>query len=303
MTAIISLLVFIAAVLLSSALLAWPAHQIISFWTDYPFHKLLGHLAQLLGLLGAMIYLSLNGLFNRAGCGYQINNQAFLQQVGTGLLLGNMILLVIEALLFLLGLHGVAPQLQLTLFNFIETIFFACLAGLLVGVVEETIFRGAIQGVLMKHLNAVLAVLLSSLTYAAMHFIKYPELPADVVPAWNSGLILLADSFKHGYFISNFDKFITLFLLGALLGIIRVIKGNIALCIGVHAGLVMMMKLSRKWTDYLPGSDLDFLVNVTDHQLGLLSSIVLLIATVMIVVIRKKPRRPGQDPDSHTAME
>jgi len=276
MTAIISLLVFIAAVLLSSALLAWPAHHLISFWVDYPFYKLLGHLAQLLGLVGAMIYLSLNGLLNRAGCGYLISKRSFVYQVGAGLLLGNLILLVIEALLFLLGLHGVAAELRFTLYSFIETIFLACMAGLLVGLVEETIFRGAIQGVLMKHLNVVLAVLLSSLTYAALHFIKYPELPADVVPGWNSGLILLADSFKQGYFIYNFDKFITLFLLGALLGTIRVIKGNIALCIGVHAGLVMMMKLSRDWTDYLPGSDLEFLVNVTDHQLGLLSSIVLL---------------------------
>ncbi len=291
MTAILSLLAFIAAVLLGGALLAWPAHLALAPWSDLPFHKLLGHLTLLLGLGGGFIYLAMNGLLHPRGCGYARNGQSAWRQLGIGLIAGNLILLVIELVLIALGLHDPEPDLRFSLPAVAVQVALAALTGLVIGLVEETIFRGAIQGVLMKHLNAVLAVLLSAFTYAALHFIKYPALPADFTPAWHSGLDLLADGFNRGYLLYNFDKFITLFLLGVLLGMVRVFNGNILMSIGLHTGLDMMMKLSRHWTDYIPGSDLEFMVNRTDHQLGLLSSIVLvsIITAVMILRARFRP--------------
>ncbi|MDX1519541.1 MAG: CPBP family intramembrane glutamic endopeptidase [Gammaproteobacteria bacterium] len=288
MSAIFSLLGFITAVLLGSALLCWPVHQLLGLVTDYPFHKLLGHLTLVLGLAGSFVYLSLNGMLDRRGCGYGTGKKPFLKQVGIGLLIGNLVLLVIELLLLVLGLHVPEPGLTPGVSWIIELVFIAAVTGLVVGLTEETIFRGAIQGVLMKHLKVIPAVLLSSFAYAALHFIKFPELPANIDPDWHSGLSLLADSFKYGYFTYNFDKFITLLLLGVLLGTLRAINGNIALCIGVHAGLVMMMKISRKLTDYVPGSELDFLVNYTDHQLGWLSTFILAIVVIGYILIHTK---------------
>ncbi|MCG8324915.1 MAG: CPBP family intramembrane metalloprotease, partial [Thiotrichales bacterium] len=193
-----------------------------------------------------------------------------------------------------LGIHQIEPQLDYSVTAMARLILLAALAGVIIGIAEETIFRGAIQGVLMKHLHHVLAIGLTALVYAGLHFIKFPELPADMAPAWHNGLYLLGDSFKAGYFQYNFDKFITLLLLGILLGMLRAIQGNIALCIGVHAGLVMMMKISRKVTDYAPDTSLDFLVNYTDHQLGHLSSIVLLLV-IFIIYMRQSTVHSAAD--------
>ncbi len=286
MKAVASLFLFITAVYTGSAVLVLPLHQFIGIWIEYPIHKLLGHLTLISGLAGSFIYLSLNGILNKAGCGYQIRPDRILHSLIAGLFLGNLILFVIEIILLALNLHDLDPDFSITMISVTKLVISSAIVGLIIGLLEETIFRGAIQGVLMKHLNVIIAVFLTSLTYAALHFIKVPALPADVIPDWQTGLALTLDGFNKGYFITNIDKFITLFLLGVLLGTLRVIHGNIIICIGLHAGLVMMMKISRKLTDYVPGSELEYLVNYTDHQLGWLSSVVLILSLVIYLKVK-----------------
>ncbi|MCG8323896.1 MAG: hypothetical protein MI673_00135, partial [Thiotrichales bacterium] len=107
MSSVFSLLVFIATVLFGSALLAWPLQQYVL--PDYPLHKLLGHLTLILGLIGSFVFLYLNGLLSRRGCGYDIGKKTFLLQAGIGLVVGNGILLSIELLLMVLGIHQIEP--------------------------------------------------------------------------------------------------------------------------------------------------------------------------------------------------
>ena len=77
------------------------------------------------------------------------------------------------------------------------------------------------------------------------------------------------------------DHFLTLLVLGVLLSMVRIRNGNIAMCIGIHAGIVMTMKVTGRFSDYTPGSQFDFLVNRYDHLLGYLSlAWLLVLATV-----------------------
>lgn len=275
MKSILSLALFLVAVLFSAALLAWPTFNLMAQWSDYPFHKLLGHLTLLCGLIGSLVYIRINKLSIRKGCGFESNNESVIRQLLIGLFFGNLILFSIVVVLMLLGLHAFESNLSELLSELVKIIILAGITGLVVGLIEELIFRGAIQTVLMKHLPVIAAVLISSVTYAALHFLKFPELSADTSPGLINGFTVMLAGFNQSYFLANLDKFVTLFLLGLLLGALRVLKGNIILCIGLHAGLVMMMKISRELTDHVPNHDLEFLVNHTDHQLGHLSSLVL----------------------------
>jgi len=119
--------------------------------------------------------------------------------------------------------------------------------GVLVALVEETLFRGVIQGALQRGMNAVLALLSASAIYSAVHFLKpyNANIPADQVQ-WNSGFVCLAGvvphSFDHhGVLISV----VTLFLAGCVLGLAYVKTGALYLPIGLHAGWVWANEFAR----------------------------------------------------------
>ena len=77
------------------------------------------------------------------------------------------------------------------------------------------------------------------------------------------------------------DSFLTLFTLGVLLAMIRLRNGNIAMAAGIHAGIVMMIKLSGEFTDYAANNTYPFLVNEYDHLLGYLAFVWLLLLCVI----------------------
>jgi hypothetical protein len=53
------------------------------------------------------------------------------------------------------------------------------------------------------------------------------------------------------------------------------------MCIGVHAGMVMALKITGRFSQYVPDSQFDFLVNWVDHTLGYLSFFWLMILTII----------------------
>ena len=289
MIAIFHLIAFIACVFVAGALLAWPL-SLLPGADTLPLHKLTGHSTLLCALIGAFILLSLNRALDRSGLGYHVSASRFFRLLLIGLIGGNILLLGIELILLALGLHIPEPGLIWSGNFIVRTLLLALLSGLVIGFIEETIFRGAIVTVLAKHNRMATAILISSLVYAAVHFVKYPALPEGAEIHWFSGLVLLADAFKLHFFTHGYDTFLTLFLLGVILAQLRFYTGNIALSIGVHAGLVMMMKISRDLTDYSPGSAFKFLVNDIDRQLGWLSSIILImvIAVISLLYIRRR---------------
>lgn len=284
MIAILHMLAFIVCVFVAGALLAWPLSLLLGPDT-IPLHKLAGHGTVLSGLIGAFIFLALNGALNRSGLGYHVPATRFLRNVMAGLIGGGILLLIIEVMLLALDLHTVEPELSWSAGFIAKTLLLALLTGLIVGIIEETIFRGAIITVLVKHNGMITAILVSSLVYALVHFVKFPALPAGEEVQWFSGLTLLANAFNLNFLGRSYDVLLTLFLLGVILAQLRFYTGNIALSIGVHAGLVMMMKITRELTDYLPGSRFEFLINDIDRQLGLLSALALLLISIILFIV------------------
>ncbi len=119
--------------------------------------------------------------------------------------------------------------------------------GVLVALVEETFFRGALQGALERGMNALTAVVLASAIYSALHFVKptHVVIPADQV-TWSSGWTCLMGSVTRSVGERNvLVGFVTLFLAGCILGLAYARTRALYLSIGLHAGWVLANEFAR----------------------------------------------------------
>jgi hypothetical protein len=112
------------------------------------------------------------------------------------------------------------------------------------------------------------AIVLTSLIYSATHFFaSYHIAPEAVTPA--SGVALLAGTL-HAFAQPALilDAFLALFAVGVLLGMVRAATGNIAACVGLHAGWVWVMLVVHELTVPRRGAPLGFLVSRFDGFVG-----------------------------------
>jgi hypothetical protein len=264
---------FLFLALLTAALLTAPIYTLLHPFVDITFHKLLTHISSLCGLLFAFIYLKANHLLNRQVAGYTITQLSIRHELITGIVAGIGIMLLLELFLFGLGVHYLEPYLDISLTTISILLLKAILAGLVIGLIEETLFRGALLGGFIAKMGTIAAVIFSSTIYAAVHFMKFRALPADTDINWYTGLVMFPKGFYRFSDPAIIDMFLTLFALGVLLSLVRIKKGNIYQCIGIHAGIVFTIKLINHITDYAPDTKLHFLVSDHNHLLGYLAFI------------------------------
>jgi len=278
---VVSFFILVSLVIVASPLLTYPVYLILDNFIDLPFHKLVGHVTLICGLIFSGIYLKYHQLHARQAFGYGLSKNLFLKDVLRGLVAGVLMMAFIKLILILSGAHQIRPNLDYFWSNLLLIFFKALLAGLAVGFIEESIFRGALFSSLYKKTNAFIAISLTSFVYAAVHFLKYRELPEGSEITWFTGMEMLPDAFFKLSYPNIIDLFLTLFVLGVLLAMVRLHKGNIAMCIGIHAGIVMALKITGRFSQYVPDSRFDFLVNWVDHTLGYLSFCLLLVLAII----------------------
>lgn len=117
------------------------------------------------------------------------------------------------------------------------------LGAVLVGLIEETLFRGFYYKGLRRVAGGVVSALLGSAWFAVLHFAK-PFVRAGVVHAeWNDGLLLLADCFHTGHVAEHYVPFIlTLFVMGLTLCRMTEVDGTLHRAAGLHAGWVVVIR-------------------------------------------------------------
>ncbi|MEE9345112.1 MAG: CPBP family intramembrane glutamic endopeptidase [Methylococcales bacterium] len=146
--------------------------------------------------------------------------------------------------------------------------FISALAiGLVVAVVEEYIFRGWLLGWLqtrlgeMKTIGQILAILISALYFALLHFVKPAVNSTNQHNTFLAGLDVFLRSLQHLYQHSDADTLIALFLAGILLAQIKIrFNHGLIVVIGIHAGWVFCIKITKALTDSNPASQLQYLV-------------------------------------------
>jgi membrane protease YdiL (CAAX protease family) len=185
-----------------------------------------------------------------------------------GLALGVATMLAVVALMaacHLIGWRGDAPHAAGALARLIAL---RLASGVAVGLIEETFLRGAMHSAIARESGTRAAVLLTALLYAATHFFAKVHIAAEQVGA-GSGLTLLAGTLQllaHPAGIA--DAFLALFAVGVVLGLVRAASGNIAACIGLHAGWVWVMLVAHELTEPLRGVPLAFLLSRFDGFVG-----------------------------------
>jgi CAAX protease family protein len=112
------------------------------------------------------------------------------------------------------------------------------------------------------------AVVLTAVIYSATHFFASFHIAADRVTA-SSGLDLLAGTL-HVFTnpLEIIDAFLCLFAVGVVLAVIRAVTGNIAACLGLHAGWVWVMLVAHQLSTPIRDEPLSFLLSGFDGFVG-----------------------------------
>jgi len=250
------------------AAFTYPAWALLHPHFDFPFHRIgerIGMLALLLGLVLTARRLRLN---DRASLGFGLPRSAFLREMLLGLGLGALSMTAVVAIMGLMGLITWSAAASLTAGGVTKLLLTRALSGLAVAFIEETFIRGAMLTGIARESGVTAAVLLTSLIYAATHFFASYKIPAADVTA-TSGLDLISGTlhlFAHPLSIA--DAFSCLFAVGVVLAVIRVITGNIAAGIGLHAGWVWVMLVAHELSQPVRDASLSFLLSPFDGFIG-----------------------------------
>ena len=257
-----------ALALAAVAVFAYPAWTLLHPHFDFPFHRIGERVGMLALLVGFVALARQLGLADRASLGYGLPRRAFVRELALGLALGVITMLAVVGIMTLLGLLDWSSGARLGAGALAELIALRALSGLAVGFIEETFLRGAMQTAITREAGTGTAVFLTAVFYAATHFFgKVHIAAAQVTP--HSGLDLLAGTlhaFVHPLGIA--DAFLALLAVGVGLALVRAATGNIAACIGLHAGWVWVMLVAHELTQPLPGAPLGFLLSRFDGFVG-----------------------------------
>jgi uncharacterized protein len=161
------------------------------------------------------------------------------RQFGSGLLLGCFSFSLFLGILILLGKRSVAPDIPV---HWALRLGLALAAGLLVGVIEETIFRGFLLGGLLQDWSRFAAVLISSSLFSAAHFLRGNVLVASGLDV-GVGLRALLAHLRPLAQPTIVFPFTGLFLVGVVLAYAYLWTNSLPFAIGLHAGWVFLSKI------------------------------------------------------------
>jgi membrane protease YdiL (CAAX protease family) len=136
---------------------------------------------------------------------------------------------------------------DLALGEVVRGVVLAAGSAVAVAVIEETLFRGLLQGTLRRVWRAGAAVAASSAVYAVAHFLNRVRWDAPV--DWASGFGVLARMLAgFGEWAQVMPGFLHLGLAGVLLGVAFERSGSLYFSAGLHAGWVFALKLYHATT-------------------------------------------------------
>jgi len=252
----------------------------------FPFHRVFNRIAMLVFLVGSVALVRKLGIGDRATLGFGV---PFGRQMAVTLLgwcIGICVMAAVAVGLFTLGIREWKPASEGPLTVLLGLLPEALLSGVIVGLVEETFFRGAMYGAIRKHGSVAVAVILTAVLYSAVHFVgeKF-RIPATDV-TWSSGFVMLSKFFgAYSRPLTIADDFIALTLVGVLFAVLRERTGNLGMCIGLHAGFVTVIALLRKASVPVYDQPWSFLIGHTDGIVGWLVALMAAAATIVATAL------------------
>lgn len=234
--------VYILATVALSALLApWAFRAARELGQHAPFRRVFDRTLLVVAVIGLWPLSRTLGIRSCGEIGYP-QTRGWWKQVALGVVLGVGSFAAAGGLLLLLGARKMDPNVGVAA-------FFARLPGFVgaaiaVAVIEETYFRGGLQGALQRGMKPFAAIAVASAIYSVVHFLKPPavDVAAEVV-RWSSGFDYLARVFAQcwrGHEVGL--GVVTLWLVGSILGLAFVRTKALYVSIGLHGGWVLTLK-------------------------------------------------------------
>jgi uncharacterized protein len=262
---------FVGAIVLAGligAVLAYPAYQLTSLFAGWAFHRVASRVAMLV-LIAELVWLCRHLDLKRArDFGYGLPWRRFLRVSCAWAAIG--IATAAAGAVFLESTHlrVISPGFAPTALNFARIFLIGLSSGIVVALLEETVVRGAMHTAIERESGPWAAALLTALLYAVLHFFAKSRIaPQDV--GWGSGFDLLLRSFAPlGQPALVFDSFLSWLIVGLTLSLTRVLTGNIAVAIGLHAGWVIVLRMLQEGTTSGEAPRYAFWVGRFDGLLG-----------------------------------
>jgi uncharacterized protein len=289
--ATVSLLIYFVVVFVGGALLApwlywlaqwgagpWP---VLSRLAASPFHRFVDR--SLLGLALICLWPLLRSVEMRSWQDLGFARDGFLR-IFAGAVLGWASLAVAVLLAWVCGTSAlITTHPMREVFHLFLT---ATATAIIVAVLEELVFRGALFGLLRRAAPWPAALIVSSAVYSAVHFIKKAEVPTPI--AWNSGLLSLWAMVSRPPPLM--PAFLTLFVAGAILALSYQRTGSLYFSIGLHAGWIFWLKSHQ----FLFAPHFHSVFWGTDALIDGWLSFLVLTAVFVLVALRKPPTAIGQ---------
>jgi hypothetical protein len=254
---------YLSAVFVGGALLApwlyWGVNAAAGGWpllhalSDHPFHRFVHRSLLLMAVVGLWPLLRAAEIRSLGQLGVRWDRGAK-GRFGVGVAT---VLVVMGAMALLAMGAGIRGWRSEGFGSDVSVLFRAAMTGLTVGMLEELLFRGVLFGMLLKSLRPGAALILSSVIYAATHFLARPAGPEEM--AWWSGLAVMGGMVAG---LADWERLmpgaVTLTLLGMLFAFCHRRTGDLMFSVGLHAGLVFHIKVFGHFTTGAAGTNLWF---------------------------------------------
>jgi uncharacterized protein len=242
---------FLGAILLAgmiSALIAYPAYELTSTFAGFKFHRVAGRVAMLV-LAVELVWLCRHlNLTLKRDYGYGLPWRRFLKVSFSSGAIGMATAGVGAWFLVSTHLRIISPGFAPTALNFARIFLIGLSSGIAVALIEETVMRGAMHTAIERESGPWAAALLTAPLFAVLHFTAKAAIPPQDI-GWGSGFDLLLRSFSPLAQPSLvFDSFLSWLIVGLILSLTRVLTGNIAVAIGLHAGWVVVLRMLQEGT-------------------------------------------------------
>jgi membrane protease YdiL (CAAX protease family) len=220
----------------------------VTLFADFPIDRVMSRFAMVFILIGLILLTRRMGLADRRTLGYGLPRREFIQQMCLAFFIGIALMAPLTVSLLGLGIRVPAPDVN-TAQEFLAIIGKGLLTGVGVAFTEETFFRGALFAAVKRESGVKLAIVLTSLLYAVLHFIGGKLSIPPEATTWTSGFAVYANLFEqYAHPLKLLDSMLSLLAVGLLLAMVRARTGAIAACIGLHAGWVCAITVIRSST-------------------------------------------------------
>lgn len=284
--ALLILVIYVSGVIVVGAVSAPWVHTLFDMLgVEWPFHKFCLRWVQGLALVGLWPALRSLGFGLRRGFGLQWRGQGIAvpaASIARGICWGAGCMLVVACVLLVLEVRVLKPG-SFGLAEIGTVIVKAALTAVVVSAVEELWFRGGLYTVARAAVGAAGAIAFTAALYAAVHFVRADTAVDPAQAGWLAGFEVLGHSLNRFASRDLSADFAALMVAGLWLGLGRWLSGSLWLCIGIHAGWVLVIQSVRRISTVHPEQAPAGFVGQFDGFIGWFAASVLLVIGLLFL--------------------